>query len=36
MTPTLDSDYFPLPPGVNTVTLTGCTGTLAYRPLTLI
>lgn len=36
MTPTLDSDYFPLPPGVNTVTLTGCIGTLAYRPLTLI
>lgn len=36
MTPTLDSDYFPLPPGVNTVTLTGCTGTLTYRPLTLI
>ncbi len=36
MTPTLDSDYFPLPPGANTVTLTGCTGTLAYRPLTLI
>ena len=36
MTPTLDSDYFPLPPGVHTLTLTGCTGTLAYRPLTLI
>lgn len=36
MTPTLESDYFPLPPGVNTVTLTGCTGTLTYRPLTLI
>lgn len=36
MTPTLESDYFPLPPGVNAITLTGCTGTLAYRPLTLI
>lgn len=36
MTPTLDSDYFPLPPGVNTVTLTGCAGILTYRPLTLI
>lgn len=36
MTPTLDSDYFPLPPGVHTLALTGCTGTLAYRPLTLI
>lgn len=36
MTPTLESDYFPLPPGVNTITLTGCTGTLTYQPLTLI
>lgn len=36
MTPTLESDYFPLPPGVNTIALTGCTGTLTYQPLTLI
>lgn len=36
MTPTLESDYFPLPPGANTITLTGCTGTLTYRPLTII
>ena len=36
MTPTLESDYFPLLPGPNTPTLTGCTGTLTYRPLTLI
>lgn len=36
MAPTLESDYFPLLPGVNTITLTGCTGTLTYRPLTLI
>lgn len=36
MTPTLESDYFPLPPGVHTLTLTGCTGILTYRPLTLI
>lgn len=36
MAPTLESDYFPLPPGVNTVTLTGCTGILTYRPLDLI
>lgn len=36
MTPTLESDYFPLPPGVHTLTLTGCTGILTYRPLDLI
>lgn len=36
MAPTLESDYFPLLPGPNTPTLTGCTGTLTYRPLTLI
>lgn len=36
MTPTLESDYFPLPPGVNTITLTGCTGTLTYQPLSII
>lgn len=36
MAPTLESDYFPLLPGLNTPTLTGCTGTLTYRPLTLI
>lgn len=36
MAPTLESDYFPLPPGVHTLTLTGCTGILTYRPLTLI
>ena len=34
--PTLESDHFPLPPGVNTLTLTGCAGILTYRPLTLI
>lgn len=37
MTPTLDSDYFPLLPGDNTITTTGITAaSLAYRPLTLI
>lgn len=36
MTPTLESDYFPLLPGVNTLTLTGCAGTIIYQPLTLI
>lgn len=37
MTPTLDSDYFPLLPGANTITTTGITAaSLAYRPLTLI
>ena len=37
MTPTLDSDYFPLLPGSNTITTTGISAaTLAYRPLTLI
>lgn len=37
MTPTLESDYFPLLPGLNTLTLTGATAaSLAYRPLTLI
>ena len=36
MTPTLESDYFPLLPGLNTLTLTGATAaSLAYRPLTL-
>ena len=37
MTPTLDSDYFPLLPGANTITPSGVTAaSLAYRPLTLI
>lgn len=37
MTPTLESDYFPLLPGLNTLTLTGATAaSLAYRPLTLL
>ena len=37
MTPTLESDYFPLLPGLNTLTLTGATAaSLAYGPLTLI
>lgn len=37
MTPTLESDYFPLLAGANTITLAGTTAaTLAYRPLTLI
>lgn len=36
MAPTLESDYFPLPPGVHTLTLTGCAGILTYQPLTLI
>ena len=37
MTPTLESDYFPLLPGLNTLTLTGATSaSLTYRPLTLI
>lgn len=37
MTPTLESDYFPLLPGLNTLTLTGAiAASLAYRPLTLI
>ena len=36
MAPTLESDYFPLPPGVHTLALTGCAGILTYRPLTLI
>ena len=37
MAPTLESDYFPLLPGLNTLTLTGATGaSLTYRPLTLI
>ena len=35
--PTLDSDYFPLLPGANTITPSGVTAaSLAYRPLTLI
>lgn len=35
--PTLDSDYFPLLPGANTITLTGiASASLAYHPLTLI
>lgn len=36
MTPTLESDYFPLPPGVHTLALTGCAGILTYRPLSII
>lgn len=37
MAPTLESDYFPLLPGLNTLTLTGATSaSLTYRPLTLI
>ena len=37
MTPTLESDYFPLLPGLNALTITGATAaSLAYRPLTLI
>ena len=37
MAPTLESDYFPLLPGLNMLTLTGATAaSLAYRPLTLI
>lgn len=37
MTPTLESDYFPLLPGANTITPSGVTAaSLAYRPLTLI
>lgn len=37
MTPTLESDYFPLLPGANTITPSGATAaSLAYRPLTLI
>ena len=35
--PTLESDHFPLLPGLNMLTLTGATAaSLAYRPLTLI
>lgn len=35
--PTLDSDYFPLLPGTDTITLTGITsGTVTHQPLTLI
>lgn len=34
--PTIASDYFPLTPGTTTLTLTGGTGTVTYRPLTLI
>ena len=37
MTPTLESDYFPLLPGTNAITTAGTSAaTLAYRPLTLI
>ncbi|WP_236023766.1 phage distal tail protein [Bifidobacterium miconis] len=37
MTPTLDSDYFPLLPGANTLTLAGiASASVAYQPLTLI
>lgn len=34
--PTLDSDYFPLLPGTMGLTLSGCTGSVSYEPLTLI
>lgn len=34
--PTIDSDYFTLPPGANTITCTGCSGTLEVTPLTLM
>ena len=34
--PTLESDYFPLLPGLQSLTLTNCSGSLAYEPLTLI
>lgn len=34
--PTIDSDYFTLLPGANTITCTGCSGTLEATPLTLI
>lgn len=35
-TPTLDSDYFPLIPGANKLTLAGCTGSIEWEPSTLI
>lgn len=34
--PTLESDYFPLLPGLQTLTLANCSGSLEYEPLTLI
>lgn len=34
--PTIDSDYFTLLPGANTITCTGCSGTLGVTPLTLM
>lgn len=34
--PTLDSDYFALLPGMNDIMLTSCSGTMAYRPATII
>jgi len=35
-TPTLESDYFPLLPGANTIRLAGCTGHVTYEPLTMV
>lgn len=35
-TPTIESDYFPLRPGVAEIILTGCSGTVEYEPLTII
>lgn len=34
--PTLESDYFPLLPGLQSLTLANCSGSLEYEPLTLI
>ena len=34
--PTLDSDYFPLLPGTNDITLKSCSGRVTYRPNTII
>ncbi|KFI50009.1 phage distal tail protein [Bifidobacterium biavatii] len=34
--PTLDSDYFPLRPGLNKITVAGASGTISHTPLTLI
>lgn len=34
--PTLDSDYFPLLPGPNDITLTSCSGNVTFRPNTII
>lgn len=33
---TLDSDFFPLSPGLTRITLWGCAGSMAYRPRTII